>query len=455
VPPIANPAFYEQLSDGVLVADLSGRLIYANGAARDLLGLSDDEPLPSDVGGLLAPAGAWQALLAGEDDLVVTVNDKVVSAVSNLSPDDVTILLARQAAASHLLSLSQVARELNATVELQRVLEIVLNEALRASQLLCGDIALISLDDGQCIERFGRGCPLEVTWDPELELEIVHGGATCLIDSLARARVFPGHPDLQAALAVPFFYEGSVAGMIHLYHDRPISLDGATVEYLESLAAHCAVAVGNARRYQEQLTRNTSLRHRTEQIAQIIKISRVIRSEQPFEEMLEEVVYALQEGVSFNVVVLSLVEGEGAQRSLRRVAAAGLPLHIWEQQKTIQQPFVHVEALLRDDYRIGSAYFIPAESKATYEGLVQTFASLARDETPAPNEWHADDLFLIPLRASDGGILGLLSLDAPRDGLRPTPDIIALVEVFANHQSPLSPVWQHTQLAGDHGHRGQ
>jgi signal transduction histidine kinase len=209
-------------------------------------------------------------------------------------------------------------------------------------------------------------------------------------------------------------------------------LEDATIEYLESLAAHCAVAAGNARRYQEQLARNTRLRHRTEQIAQIVKISRVIRSEQPFEEMLEEVVYALQEGVGFNVVLLSLVDGENPQRSLRRVAAAGLPLHVWEQQKTIRQPFANVEAMLQDDYRIGSAYFIPAESRARYEGLVQTFSPLAQDEIPAPSEWHADDLFLIPLRASDGDVLGLLSLDDPRDGLRPTAELIALVEVFAN-----------------------
>jgi signal transduction histidine kinase/putative methionine-R-sulfoxide reductase with GAF domain len=432
VPAVAYLAFYDRLTDGVLVTDPSGRLIYANRVARDLLGLAGDEPLPDDVGCLFTPSGAWQALLAEEAELAVTVHDKTVSAVSNLGAEDVTILLGRQPDGGHLLALSHVARELNATVELQRVLEIVLNEALRAAHLSCGDVVLINLDDGQCLEHFGRGCPVEVAWDPELELEIVHGGGTRLIDNLAQARVFPGHPDLQAALAVPFYYEGSVAGVIHLYHHRPIAVDTATVDYLESLAAHCAVAVGNARRYQEQLARNTRLRHRTEQIAQIVKISRVIRSEQPFEEMLEEVVYALQEGVGFNVVLLSLVVGEGAQRSLRRVAAAGLPLHVWEQQRTVQQPFANVEALLQDDYRIGSAYFIPAESSASYEGLVQTFTPLIQDEAPAPNEWHADDLFLIPLRASDGDILGLLSLDDPRDGLRPNVEIIALVEVFAN-----------------------
>jgi hypothetical protein len=97
---------------------------------------------------------------------------------------------------SRWLTLSQVARELNATVELQRVLEIVLNEALRASQLSCGDVVLVSLEDGECVERFGRGCPLEVVWDPELELDIVRGDGTRLIDRLTEVPVFPGHPDL-------------------------------------------------------------------------------------------------------------------------------------------------------------------------------------------------------------------------------------------------------------------
>ena len=336
------------------------------------------------------------------------------------------------AVANHFLTLSQVARELNATVELRRVMEIVLNEALRASGLSGGDIVLINLDDGECVERLAHVCPAAVAWDPELELEIVRGGGARLIDPLAQAGVSAGDPGLRAALAVPFFYESLVAGLVHLYHDGPISLGGATIEYLEALAAHCAVAVGNALRYQEQLARNNRLRHRTEQIAQIVRISRVIRSEQPFEEMLEEVVYGLQEGVGFNVVLLSLVEGEGTQRALRRVAAAGLPLHVWEEQRRVRQPLANVEAFLQDEYRVGSAYFIPAESGATGGGLVQTFTPLARDETPGPGGWHVDDLFVIPLRASDGEVLGLLSLDDPRDGLRPTAETIALVEVFAN-----------------------
>jgi PAS domain S-box-containing protein len=420
------------LSDGVLVTDLAGRPIYANAAARELLQLGGSEPLPEEIDSVLAPAGAWQSLLAGETEVTVVLEDGEVAAASTLDEEEVTIVLSRQPPSNPMLVLSQVARELNATVELGRVLEIVLNEARRASGFSCGDVVLINLEDGECIERRVRGCPVEISWDPDLEIEFVREGGIRLIDQLGEVSAFPGHPELQAAAAIPFFYEGSVAGLIHLYHDRPIRLDCATAVYLEALAAHCAVAVGNARRYQEQLDRNTHLRHRTEQIAQIVRISRVIRSEQPFEEMLEEVVYALQEGVGFNVVLLSLVEGEGAGRLLRRVAAAGLPLSVWEAQRAVKQPFANVEVLLQDDYRVGNAFFIPAELSVTYEGLVQTFTPLAQKEKPGPEKWHANDLFLIPLRASDGMILGLLSLDDPRDGLRPNAETIALVEVFAN-----------------------
>lgn len=49
----------------------------------------------------------------------------------------------------------------------------------------------------------------------------------------------------------------------------------------------------------------------------------------------------------------------------------------------------------------------------------------------APDAWHAEDALLAPLRDPAGELIGVLSVDGPRDGLRPSPAQRGLLEVLA------------------------
>ena len=56
-------------------------------------------------------------------------------------------------------------------------------------------------------------------------------------------------------------------------------------------------------------------------------------------------------------------------------------------------------------------------------------------EVETLGRWVPGDALLVPLRLPQGRWLGLLSLDAPRDGVRPTRRQIRLIELFADHTS--------------------
>ena len=47
------------------------------------------------------------------------------------------------------------------------------------------------------------------------------------------------------------------------------------------------------------------------------------------------------------------------------------------------------------------------------------------------NAWDPDDFLIIPLEDDQGSPLGLMSFDAPRDGLRPDRATIEALEIFA------------------------
>jgi diguanylate cyclase (GGDEF)-like protein len=52
------------------------------------------------------------------------------------------------------------------------------------------------------------------------------------------------------------------------------------------------------------------------------------------------------------------------------------------------------------------------------------------DDSEAPDAWHPDDALFAPLHASDGELLGVLSVDLPRDGRRPDGVTRGALEAF-------------------------
>ena len=90
-----------------------------------------------------------------------------------------------------------------------------------------------------------------------------------------------------------------------------------------------------------------------------------------------------------------------------------------------------VEMLLDPQFDVGGAFFIPAG--AIDEGdLGGVSAIIPRDDRPDhPDRWQEDDELLIPIRSSEGQLMGFLAIDEPASGLRPGPDDIALAIAVA------------------------
>ena len=101
-----------------------------------------------------------------------------------------------------------------------------------------------------------------------------------------------------------------------------------------------------------------------------------------------------------------------------------------------------VVALLVDEaYRISHSYFIPTESLLWQNELFSTYFLTIEEEQPITttqypvNEWQTTDLIVIPLVSADNTLLGLLTPDAPLDGMRPDIELMTSLELLANQAS--------------------
>jgi PAS domain S-box-containing protein len=340
-----------------------------------------------------------------------------------------------------LTALQRTTQELNATLALDRILEVVLEAAIRTCAATHGNVLLVDVDTGELTLWTAQGYSdaeratiqrslRQPMGDSIIRRAVESGQPQILTDATLEADWVWVRNDTRSALVVPIYYEQRVVGVINLRHTDLEAFDQEDVAFIQSLAEQAAIAIGNALRYEDQIKANTTLRERTEQIGKLLEVGRKLRADVPLEDTLEEIAYAIQETVGFGQVLISI--SEGTPRVLRRVAAAGLPLSVFEEMKKVRQPLERYERVLREEYRQGLCYFFPFDKREDWQAELHTHTSLAIPEEWREGQWHPNDMLLAPLRGAGGRLLGYISVDEPRDGLRPSRQTLEALTIFAN-----------------------
>lgn len=343
--------------------------------------------------------------------------------------------------AAALSGLRRVSREINTTLDLDRILDVVLEEAIRLAEARYGAICIRNFGDGEIGLRVSTGYAeaekerivnaLKNAEGHPLLKEVFHRERSVSLSDLATAEGEPGFSsDVRSVLAIPIFYARSLTGLVVLESRREGAFDPELVQFIEGLADQVAIAFGNAKRYEEQVERGELLRKRAEQLASVLEVGNALRSDRPLEDILEEVAYGIQESVGFDRVLVSVVEGDPPIQ--RRVAAAGIPIPWFEQMKDVRQPWSLVEGVMDDEFRVSQSYYIPAEHRPAWFDQLDTYDAEDRgDVARQPGRWHPNDMLIVPLMGPGEDVKGLVSVDAPRDGMIPDHSTIEAVEVFA------------------------
>jgi len=346
-----------------------------------------------------------------------------------------------KARVEQLTALQRISRELTATLDLGYILNMLLEQAIRATGATHGNVVLIGHDTERLELRVAKGYSGEekahvqaVLAEPPPDSvfgRVLTSGEPCLVPDVTsrKPRSVCVKADTRSALVVPIFYEGMVAGLINLYSVQESHFTPEHLEFVQALSHQAAMAIRNARAYEELVQQRNQLSLRAEQLANLAAISNALHTDRPLEKVLEDLVYAIQEAVGFNVVLLSIVDRNSS--TLRRVAAAGLPLSVFNELKQRTQQLSTIQEGLREEFRISHSYYIPHQHKELTKEW-DTFTPLRDTTNRGDGYWHAEDMLLVPLRGTDGRMLGLISVDVPRDGRAPTRPVVEALEVFAN-----------------------
>jgi PAS domain S-box-containing protein len=340
-----------------------------------------------------------------------------------------------------LSGLYRVGQKLNRTLNIDDTLYAVLEEARRATNADYGNVSLRQLGPDRLVARVGLGWPESVNARfrdeglPDqmgVQGRVLRTGKPALIDDVDQDPDYiSAVEDTRSEVAVPIRYAGDVVGVMNLESRQVRAFNAEQLRYLGALADQAAIAIGNAQAFEEQQLARRRANRRAMQLTRIAEISRSFRTDQPLEATLEDIAYAIQEVADFNIVLFSVVEDD----LLRRVAAAGMPLVEFERARQLPVSLSTVDRFVKDEYRISHSYFIPAGQSELWMDLdYYDFRPPAvdRPDHSEDDAWQIQDALLSPLHGSDNQIIGMLSVDQPLDGKRPSRPRIETLEIFAN-----------------------
>lgn len=369
----------------------------------------------------------------GDVDLLAAIATQVAAMVDRMrlgttSDQDL------HARVQELNALGRVTHELSSTLDLDRILDAIRQEALRSTDASAASIVLLAdrdeweRPDRPVIQRrFGEGRVLHDL--APIERAAILSGEMVTVDDYQGSALQARPASARSALAVPITFGDQVIGLIHLHSDRPEVFSQSVAGFAVVLTDQATVAITNARRYQEQIEANRALRVRAERMGRIFELGEMFRAGASLQELLEEVAHSIQETVGFNAVLISVVDEGGSV--LRRTAQAGLPLAAFEELRQTTPPLEQAHSLMQESYRISNSYFLPAEGAGQLTAGLSTYSVLQERMGSGPRAWHPDDLLLIPLSGSGGQLLGLISVDEPQSGRRPTFATVEALEIFA------------------------
>jgi diguanylate cyclase (GGDEF)-like protein len=155
----------------------------------------------------------------------------------------------------------------------------------------------------------------------------------------------------------------------------------------------------------------------------------LVRDDANLQEVLEDVCRAIGELLGYRAVVVNVYRpafddmltaaAVGSEESVRELVGKSSPRETWVP-------------LLDERFARRGAYFVPG-GEFDWEGLgVDSYVPRIAPSSD-PNAWRAEDALFVPLRDPKGLLIGVISVDEPGTGRRPTDDEIDALVAIASH----------------------
>ena len=266
-------------------------------------------------------------------------------------------------------------------------------------------------------------------------------------------------PGIRSELAVPMKIGGKVLGILNVERKKLNAFNKRDQRLLEILASHAATAISNFRYANNLKELIQEVEKRSSKLAALMKSSTEMMRTKDLRKRLKLIAETIK-GLGWRRVVISdrdqnlkmidMFTAGLAPEEVKILWTKKAPGHVWRER--FGPKFQR--------FRIGEFYYLPwkdpwvreyvhgISSETPPEKMIEFIAGVPSKIPPERMiDWHPQDMLYAPLRLpGDGRIVGIISIDDPLDGRRPTKDSLGPLELFV-HQAAVA--IENARLIGD------
>ena len=241
-------------------------------------------------------------------------------------------------------------------------------------------------------------------------------------------------PEIRSELAVPVKIGKSVLGVLNIESKQLNAFDKQDEELLEVLAAHAAIAISG-------LKEREKAKRKSKQLTTLMKATTDIVGAKDLRSRLRVIAKAIK-SLGWRRVVISVRDENleivdlvtvGLTREERKLLwERRAPGHVWRER--LGPKFYR--------FKIGEFFYLPWNDPWVREHVHGIPPDIPPDKADfvagvpsrlSPDEmvdWHPQDMLYAPLCTPDGKIVGIVSIDDPVDGRKPTHESLFPLEIF-------------------------
>jgi PAS domain S-box-containing protein len=154
-----------------------------------------------------------------------------------------------------LSALYGIGKEINASLELDRILEVMCDEVMRTTGVAIAEVSLVDLEQGtwemKVIQGYSENWKGRVfSLDTGITGRVARTGESVIIPDVRQTEGYLGDPRIRSELTVPILLEERVVGVVNVESTELSAFDEEDLRFMQALADQAAIAIKNARLYE-------------------------------------------------------------------------------------------------------------------------------------------------------------------------------------------------------------
>ncbi|MBN2541523.1 response regulator [bacterium] len=174
-----------------------------------------------------------------------------------------------------------------------------------------------------------------------------------------------------------------------------------------------------------------TLLSKTQKLVTLFAVSTRLQEVLSLEDELNTIASGISQARLYRRAIISLFDEDWNRINFGYTGLTSKEIEQHKSSKKINKAMW--KRIFSSKYKISRSYYIPHDSDLSDE--IQGLPS--KRKADQFQGWDPQDLLFTPLKNKNGKILGVLSVDDPHDGLRPTENSLQILELFAKEAASI------------------